>query len=106
MKSNARREKLRKSLLKQLKDIGADLPHFVDMVERYMDLWDISEALKEDIQERGTKYQDCSSTGVLMWKNNPSVKEQIMVSRQMMQILKDLNLTTDNLAKDDALPPL
>ena len=90
------KESVRQSLMKQLHDKGADVSHFVDLVNDYMALWAVKDKLVADIDGRGITYVDVSSVGVKMTKNNPSVKELIMVNKQMLMVLKELGLTTDN----------
>lgn len=89
------RETVEQSLIRQLKLMGADIDVFLDLVEKYMQFWDIDEMLTADIKNRGVTFTDKSAAGVAMMKNNPSVKERVMVVKQMQAILKDLNLSTD-----------
>ena len=90
-----RREEIRDSLVEQLMTKGADIDVFVDMVDKYMELWAIDQLLAEDIENRGVMFRDVSAAGHEMMKNNPSVKEKVMVNRQMLQILQQLNITTE-----------
>jgi hypothetical protein len=92
---------LRESLTKQLESKGADIAHFTEMVEQYINLYKMASALYKDIKTRGVVYEDFSSVGVKMIKNNTSVKEVVGVNRQMLAILKDLGLTTDNVPGED-----
>ena len=85
----------------QLKNKSADIDHFSDLINDYMCLWDAKNALNTDIKKRGVMYEDLSSVGVMMQKNNPSVKELVMVNRQMLAILKDLDINTSNAGKMD-----
>lgn len=100
-----KREKIKNSLLAQLKSLGASLEHYEDLINDYMGLWDIKEALTNDIQTRGVTYKDYSSVGVEMQKNNPSTKELVMVNKQMLSLLKELGLSTDKVCdtEDDEL---
>lgn len=91
----ATRKKIVESLREQLAMKGAEMAHYTDLLDDYMSLWDIKNKLIADIETRGTSYQDSSSAGKIMWKNNPSVKELVMVNRQMLSILKELKLSTD-----------
>lgn len=104
-KQTNKREKIKNSLLAQLKSLGASLEHYEDLINDYMDLWDIKEALTNDIQTRGVTYKDYSSVGVEMHKNNPSTKELVMVNKQMLSLLKELGLSTDKVrdTEDDEL---
>ncbi len=88
-------------MLKQLKAQNANVEHYVDLVDNYLKLWDIEKKLLADIKKRGITYKDKSSVGVDIWKNNPSIKEAMAVNRQMLQILRELNLTTENAGGDD-----
>ncbi|KSU88916.1 MULTISPECIES: P27 family phage terminase small subunit [Priestia] len=83
---------IRKSLLEQLENRGFSGEVYRDLVNDYMNLWDNKNALQKDIKERGVVFKDRSSVGVEMYKNNPSVKDQLAVNKQMLQILKDLSL--------------
>lgn len=82
-----------KSLLEQLKRRGPIDNYLIDVVNDYMKLWEVKDALFDDIKKRGVTYKDTNSAGLLMYKNNPSTKEVIAVNKQMMSILKDLSLT-------------
>jgi hypothetical protein len=96
--SKERRQRIEESLLEQLEMKGADMDHFVDLVEDYMSLWDVKNDLLEDIKERGVMYRDFSSVGIEMMKNNPSVRELVGINRQMLSILKDLDINTKTVA--------
>ena len=96
--SKERRQLIEESLLEQLEMKGADMDHFVDLVRDYMSLWDVKNDLLEDIKERGVMYRDFSSVGIEMMKNNPSVRELVGINRQMLSILKDLDINTKTVA--------
>jgi phage terminase small subunit len=67
-------------------------------VRDYMSLWDVKNDLLEDIKKRGVMYKDFSSVGIEMMKNNPSVRELVGINRQMLSILKDLDINTKTVA--------
>ena len=96
--SKERRRLIEESLLEQLEMKGADMDHFVDLVRDYMSLWDVKNDLLEDIKKRGVMYKDFSSVGIEMMKNNPSVRELVGINRQMLSILKDLDINTKTVA--------
>ncbi|HHV04781.1 MAG TPA: hypothetical protein GXX64_12915 [Bacteroidales bacterium] len=77
------------------------MDHFVDLVRDYMSLWDVKNDLLKDIKERGVMYRDFSSVGIEMMKNNPSVRELVGINRQMLSILKDLDINTKTVALFD-----
>lgn len=93
MKKKISRKEVFESLMQQLAQKGGSVECFEDMVARYMQYWDIEKKLLADIRKRGITYEDVSSVGVKMMKNNPSVKEAVMVNRQMLMILKELGLS-------------
>ena len=97
----AKRKDILESLEEQLALKGASLNHYTDLLNDYMILWDTKNALATDIKTRGVMYEDFSSQGVKMMKNNPSIKELVMVNRQMLSILKELKLSTDEMGGGD-----
>lgn len=100
------KKSIREALLSQLKENGALRDHYEDLVADYMAFWDTKKALIKDIKDRGVTYKDFSSVGVEMQKNNPSVKELVMVNRQMLSLLKELGLSAEKVAgggEDDEL---
>ena len=104
-KQPSKRAKIQRSLTEQLALKGAALDHYEDLLRDYMSLWDIKERLIADIKARGVVYQDKSASGVLMWKNNPSIKELRQTEQQMLNILRELELKTDDAggSEDDEL---
>lgn len=97
-----KRKDILESLNVQLAAKGASVSHYEDLIDDYMTLWDTKNALAADIKKRGVVYTDASSVGVQMQKNNPSVKELVMVNRQMLSILKELKLSTEDAGGGDA----
>jgi hypothetical protein len=79
-------------MLHQLEQNGAGIDCYIDLVNDYMAFWKTKNKLIEDITNRGVVYKDFSSVGIEMQKNNPSVKELVMVNRQMLAVLEKLGL--------------
>lgn len=97
---------IKASLTKQLEDNGANIDHFSDLINDYIELWKIKNKLIRDIKKRGTFYESTSATGKTYEKENPSVKQLMVTNRQMLAILKDLKLSTDTVVgseEDDKL---
>lgn len=90
-----KRESIEKSLQTQLKALQADVPHFNDLIDTYMAMWDTQEGLKKDIKKRGVKCIEMMSTGVEKTIDNPAIKDMVTINKQMILILKELHLTTD-----------
>lgn len=101
VKKQSKRDKIYASLMEQLAFKDASVDCFEDLIQDYMSLWDTKNALIADIRKRGVMYKDVSSVGVEMMKNNPSVKELVMVNKQMLMLLKELDLSTENAAGGD-----
>ena len=91
-----KRQKIEYSLMEQLAMMGGNKDHYSDLINDYMGLWDVKNALFDDIKLRGVTYKDLSSVGISMQKNNPSVKELVTVNKQMLSVLKELGLSTSN----------
>ena len=96
MTEASKRESIKNSLGKQLAMMSASKDHYVDLINDYMGMWDVKNALFADIKLRGVTYKDVSSVGIEMQKNNPSVKELVTVNKQMLSVLKELGLSTAN----------
>lgn len=93
--------KVKASLLEQLRLLGADKPVFVSLVDDYMKLWATKEKLLKDIEARGISFTDYSAAGKQMMKQNPSTKEVVAVSSQMLKILEQLNISTTSIIAED-----
>ena len=86
------RTRIRQDLIDQLERRGVYGQHYLDLINDYMALWDVKNALIDDIKERGVsvKYQN----GKNQWghKKNDSVTELTKVNAQMLKILSELGL--------------
>lgn len=92
---------IKKDLVEQLERSGVYGNHYLDLINDYMALWDIKQALIKDIKERGvtTKYQN----GENQWgfKKNDSIAELNKTNAQMLKILKELGLKAANFQPED-----
>lgn len=95
MRKSKKYREIEDSLKKQLEVKGADAAHFHDQISDYMHLYDVKEMLIKDIDLRGVSYETLSAAGVKIIKQNQSVKDLIATNKQMLNILKELGLTTD-----------
>lgn len=95
------REQIRQDLIDQLERQGVYGRHYLDLVDDYMALWDVKNALIKDIKGRGvtTKYQN----GANQWgyKKNDSVSELVKVNAQMLKILSELGLKATDVSTID-----
>lgn len=86
------RKRVEKSLKQQLVSKGADVEIFKNMIDDYMRLWDLKEMYFEDVKENGLRVDG---------KENTSPKQIPIVNRQMLAILKQMDITTDNVVRED-----
>lgn len=92
---------IRKSLQKQLIDMGANVAHFQSLIDDYCFMWEQCEAMKQNMRERGLVYDSVSSAGVDFERENPCTKNYLKYNSQMLSILKELHLSTDNIVAED-----
>lgn len=83
---------LRDSLIACLTSSGNLNAFTQDLVEKYISFWKVDRKLMADINRRGVTYEDKSSSGYMMRKQNPSIKDKVLVNRQMLQILQQLKI--------------
>jgi len=86
------RKRVEKSLKQQLVSKGADVEIFKNMIDDYMRLWDLKEMYFQDVKENGLRVDG---------KENTSPKQIPIVNRQMLAILKQMDITTDNVVRED-----
>ena len=96
LRKTAKYKKLKEDLIKQIVDKNNDTPVFRDMINQYMDLWLISEMLKEDIEERGVNTRYDNGGGQTGFKRNDSVNELNKVVTTMMKLLAQLKIQTND----------
>lgn len=96
---------IKQSLIDQLKSRGADTPAFLSLVEDYMFLHGQVQKMKADIRKNGMTYEAVSAAGKIYEKENPAVKNIVVFNRQMLAILKELKLSTEEAGavEDDEL---
>lgn len=93
--------KIKDSLKKQLEDKGANVEHFISLIDDYIWYWNQEKAMQKDIKKRGFMFKTTSASGYEIEKENPSVKNAIAYNKQKLAILKELSLTTSNVVSDD-----
>lgn len=91
---------IRESLIEQLKMKGADVSLYRDLIDQYMWFRRQLAAMRTDIAKRGRTYTAVSAQGKNYEKNNPSVKDALMYSKQMVAILDALGLSTETVKVD------
>ena len=99
------RNRIKQDLCDQLERNGMIGSYCQDMVNDYMELWDISKALAKDIKERGVTVETELADGRLKRVKNESVGELLKTNAQMLKILDSLELkaVTGGDTEDDEL---
>ncbi|MEI4618394.1 terminase gpP N-terminus-related DNA-binding protein [Bacillus cereus] len=100
LSANIERQKLYELLLSKLKDKGLESEmQFVDMVNTYMNFFDIKNKLIEDIEERGVSVMGV--TGSV--KKNDSISELTKVITSMSKLLEFLGIDIEETEDDEEL---
>lgn len=84
--------KIKQDLIDQLERRGVYGQQYLDLVNDYMALWDVKNALILDIKERGVSVRYQNGQNQWGYKKNDSVSELTRVNAQMLRILQELGL--------------
>lgn len=95
--------KIKQDLIDQLERRGVYGQQYLDLVNDYMALWDVKNALIKDIKERGVSVRYQNGKNQWGYKKNDSVSELTKVNAQMLRILQELGLRATDIdgAGDD-----
>ena len=96
-----RATKIRNSLIQQLKNRGADVEHFLALIDDYIWYYNQEKAMQKDIKTKGMSYKAISASGKEYEKENPSIKNAVMYNKEKLAILKQLELSTTNVGSDE-----
>ena len=86
------RKEIKADLLDQLIRNGTAGKYYIDLVDKYMDFWDMENALIDDIRERGVVTTYDNGGGQRGTKKNDSIDQRIKVNAQMLKILDSLGI--------------
>lgn len=95
--AKSRKAKIKQDLIDQLERQGIFGQHYLDLINDYMELWEIKNRLIKDIKERGVaiRWETYNKDGELVqsgYKKNESIAELNKTSAQMLKILNELGL--------------
>jgi len=98
-------KQIKESLINQLKKKGANVSHFLSLIDDYIFYWQKEREMQKDIKQNGLKYTRISAKGVNIEVENPAVKSSVMYNKQKLSILKELGLSTESCVsgEDDEL---
>jgi hypothetical protein len=88
-------KEIKESLIQQLISKGADVKLYRALIDDYMWFNQQLHQMQSDIRKRGRTYSAMSAAGKEYEKDNPSVKNALLYSRQMVAILGALGLSTE-----------
>jgi hypothetical protein len=88
-------KQVKDSLIKQLEIKGAKVELYLSLIDDYMWLWKQEREMQKDVKTKGRTYTAMSAAGREYEKNNPSVKDALLYSKQMVAILGALGLSTE-----------
>ena len=100
-KSSLKYQNIKTSLLEQLNSNHTHGNHYEDLVEDYMSLWITKCLLIDDINSRGVSVNWNNGGGQRGKKKNDSVSELVKVNAQMLKLLNELGLKTNDLTNGD-----
>ena len=80
--------------MQQLKAKGANVELYRSLIDDYCWFFKQEHDMQRDINRRGRTYTAVSAAGKEYEKENPSVKNALLYSRQMVSILDALGLNT------------
>lgn len=94
-------EDVKKSLIRQLEDRGANVDHFIGLIEDYVFYYKQEKKLQADVRKNGMTIKAKSAAGHEYDKENPAIKASALCNKQKLSILRELNLTTDTVPPPD-----
>lgn len=89
-------KKVRESLIEQLREKGADVTCFQELIDSYCYFYALERVMRADVKKNGLLIEVTTAAGGLAQKENPSIKNAASYNRQRLQILKELGLTTSS----------
>ena len=89
-------KQIKESLIAQLKIKGAEVSHYLSLVDDYIFYWNQERKMQADVKKNGLRYKRRSAQDVEIEVENPSVKAAYLYNKQKLQLLKEMGLNTDN----------
>jgi phage terminase small subunit len=88
----SKKAEIKKDLLDQLEEKGIYGNMYLDMINDYMALWEIKNALIKDIKKRGVSVEWVNGASQHGFKKNDSIAELNKTNAQMLRLLNELGL--------------
>lgn len=94
-------EQVKQSLIRQLEDRGANVDHFIALIEDYIFYYKQEKRAQADVRKNGLTITARSASGNEYDKENPAVKAAALYNKQKLSILRELDLKTDTVPPPD-----
>lgn len=88
------KKEVRKSLIDQLKAKGADVSVYMDQIEDYMTMWTLKSRYADILND------PMLSPTLLNDRDFMPAKQFPIINRQMLALLKQMNISPDTVVKD------
>lgn len=92
MAESKTRTRIKKDLLDQLAKREMTQSYYISLVDDYMNLWDVKNALLENIKTKGVTITYDNGGGQKGEKKNDCVPELTKINAQMLKLLTELGL--------------
>jgi phage terminase small subunit len=93
-KLTKKEKEIRASLEKQLKDCGADLLHYQELLDDYIFFFGMERKMQAAVKKQGLTVTAVSAAGKEYDKENPAIKAAALYNQRMLHILREMGLTT------------
>lgn len=88
-------KKIKDSMIEQLRKRGADIPVYLELVDKYIGLTEQMIDMEKNIKKKGRTYEAISAAGKVYEKDNPDVKNILAYHDKRLAILKQLDMTPE-----------
>lgn len=99
-------KEIKMSLMEQLKLQNKTGKFYEDLVNDYVEYWNLKKKLIADVKKKGIRYETFNGNGIKVEKANESIQNLQKTTVTMLKILNDLNLREpllDNTSEDEYL---
>ena len=94
-------EDVKKSLIRQLEDRGANVEHFTALIDDYIFYYKQEKKAQADVRKNGLTITARSASGNEYDKESPAIKAAALFNKQKLSILRELDLRTDTVPPPD-----
>lgn len=98
----AKASEVRRSLMEQLTERGADIEVNRGLIEDYLFYCTQEKKMQADVRKNGIIIESTSSTGKDYMRENPAVKLAMLYNKQKLAILKQLEIAPSTVIEPDS----